>query len=250
MGHRCCRRSRWATPSWRTQRGDRRARRGLARQGERRRSASTSTCRCTSRCSRSCSRPSSRGIRPVRRAARRTASGSRIPTGVPRNLYRCADGRWIVVSGHHRPAGGAHPRSSSVLDDRRGPRQVREARPTASRNADELDALVAEWVGRTPMAEADRRRSSRAGCPTAPVHDVPGILADPHIACAREPHHRARRRAGRRHARRTVAEAGRDAGHRCGFAGPPIGAHNDEVYGRLLGLTPAELVDLRQHGVI
>jgi formyl-CoA transferase len=34
------------------------------------------------------------------------------------------------------------------------------------------------------------------------------------------------------------------------WAGPPIGAHTDEVIGELLGLQPAEIAALREEGVV
>jgi crotonobetainyl-CoA:carnitine CoA-transferase CaiB-like acyl-CoA transferase len=34
------------------------------------------------------------------------------------------------------------------------------------------------------------------------------------------------------------------------WPGPAIGAHNDEVFGRLLGYSSAEINDMRQSGVI
>ena len=34
------------------------------------------------------------------------------------------------------------------------------------------------------------------------------------------------------------------------WPGPPIGAHNDEVMGEMLGLRPAEIETLRQEGVL
>jgi crotonobetainyl-CoA:carnitine CoA-transferase CaiB-like acyl-CoA transferase len=172
--------------------------------------------------------------------------GSRIPTGVPRNLYRCADDRWIVVSGT------TDRQVSRILaligaDDDAGRAKFAKSADRIA-HADELDALVAAWIGRTPMAEAIPAIEA-CRVPVAPVHDVPGILADPHIA--------ARASLTSVHddvlGDVTLVAPSPKLGATPGtirYAGPPIGAHNDEVYGRLLGLTPADLVDLRQHGVI
>ena len=34
------------------------------------------------------------------------------------------------------------------------------------------------------------------------------------------------------------------------WPGPPLGAHNDEIMGEVLGLKPAEIETLRQEGVL
>lgn len=173
-------------------------------------------------------------------------SGSRIPTGVPRNLYRCADGQWIVVSSTtDRQVARILPLIGQDSDEARAKFAKSVDR---LRNADELDGLVAEWVGRTPMAEAI---AGFEGCrvPTAPVHDVPGILADPHI--------RARESLTTVHddvlGDVTLVSPSPKLGTTPGsvrFPGPPIGAHNVEVYAELLGLDAPAVADLRARGVL
>ena len=172
--------------------------------------------------------------------------GSRIPTGVPRNLYRCADGRWIVVSG---TTDRQVERMLGLIGHDTAADRAKFARSADRlRNADELDGLVASWVARTPAAEAIAGIEA-CRVPVAPVHDVPGILADPHIAS--------------RGSLTTVHDdvlgdvtlvspspqlAATPGTIR--FPGPAIGAHNAEVYGELLGLDASTLADLVARGVI
>lgn len=173
-------------------------------------------------------------------------TGSRIPTGVPRNLYRCADGQWIVVSGTtDRQVGRILALIGADTEEGRA-KFARSADRIA--HADELDGLVAAWVGRTPMAEAIAGIES-CRVPVAPVHDVPGILADPHIA--------ARRSLTAVHDEVlgdvTLVTPSPKLGATPGtirYAGPPIGAHNQQVYGGLLGYTADDLARLREQGVI
>lgn len=173
-------------------------------------------------------------------------TGSRVPNGVPRNVYRTRDGRWLVVSGT------TDRQVARVLeligqDDDAG--QAKFARSTDRlRNADELDALVAGWIGEHDAAEVEAALVARR-VPVAPVHDLPGLFADPHIAA--------------RQSLATVHDStlgdvtmvapypklsGTPGAIR--FPGPAIGAHNHEVYGQWLGLAPGEVDALRTDGVI
>jgi crotonobetainyl-CoA:carnitine CoA-transferase CaiB-like acyl-CoA transferase len=115
-------------------------------------------------------------------------------------------------------------------------------------HADALDGLVAQWIashdGDDVIEELERRR-----VPVAPVHDVPGLLSDPHIAArgslvsiedprlglvtlvAPSPHLSATPGAVR-------------------FTGPPPGAHNADVYRDLLGLAEQDLAELLDQGAI
>jgi crotonobetainyl-CoA:carnitine CoA-transferase CaiB-like acyl-CoA transferase/citrate lyase beta subunit len=103
--------------------------------------------------------------------------GNRSPRTSPRNAYETADGRWVAISGGtqqiadrvmaavDRPELAGDPRFSSAAARRE--------------NADELDALVADWIRQRPLdVVLERFESSQA--PIAPVYDASQILDDPH----------------------------------------------------------------------
>jgi crotonobetainyl-CoA:carnitine CoA-transferase CaiB-like acyl-CoA transferase len=173
-------------------------------------------------------------------------TGSRIPTGVPRNVYRAHDDRWLVVSGTTDRQVERILELIGRDDDESRAKFARSA--DRLRNADELDALVAEWVARHDAAEVIEQLE-RCRVPVAPVNDVPALLADPHIAArgslttiddpqigpvtlvAPSPH----------------LSATPGAIH---TTGPAPGAHNVEVYGELLGIEADELAALAARGAI
>jgi formyl-CoA transferase len=81
------------------------------------------------------------------------------------------------------------------------------------------------------------------------VHDVPGLLADPHIAAR----HSLTRVADPVLGEVTLVSPSPKLGATPGtirFPGPAVGAHNGEVYGELLGLDAAALADLVSRGVV
>lgn len=172
--------------------------------------------------------------------------GSRIPYTGLRNTYRAADGRWIGISGT------GHARALKVFDAigrpelRDDPRfATNEAR---IRHAEELDALIQEWVGARSGTEA-LAALEEAGAAAAPVLDVAEALADPQVAArgtferiadddlgtvtlpAVQP--------------RLSATPGRIRG-----PGTAKGAANAEVYGGELGLSEEERRRLRDEGAI
>jgi crotonobetainyl-CoA:carnitine CoA-transferase CaiB-like acyl-CoA transferase len=106
-------------------------------------------------------------------------TGSRVPGGVPRNVYRTRDGHWLVVSG---TTDAQVARLLPLIG-----RDTREDRSRFGRSAarlaaaDELDGLVADWIAardRNDVLEA----LLGARIPAAPVNDLADILADPHVS--------------------------------------------------------------------
>jgi formyl-CoA transferase len=98
---------------------------------------------------------------------------------VPRNVYRTGDDRWIVLSG---TTDAQVSRTLKVIgadtDDARARYGTSAARLAV---ADELDALVAEWIRGQPR---DRVIAAfrQARVPVSPVNDLADLAADPHVA--------------------------------------------------------------------
>ena len=98
-------------------------------------------------------------------------NGSRVEGGVPRNLYRCRDGRFVALSAHDRRAGRAGARGDRPRSARgsRALRQVRRAprgRRRARRARRELDR-------RTRPRPGARRLPRRSASPSPPSTTSP-----------------------------------------------------------------------------
>jgi formyl-CoA transferase len=110
-----------------------------------------------------------------------TRRGSRVAGGVPRNVYRTRDGRYVAVSGT------TDPQVARVLEiiGRTAPDDLaRYAHADdRTRHADELDALVGDWVSQHDRDHVVRTLlDARVG--VSPVNDVADVCADPQV------HHR------------------------------------------------------------
>jgi formyl-CoA transferase len=179
----------------------------------------------------------------------RGPNGARIPTAAPSSAYRCADGAWIVIGANSQPL---FDRLAKLMDRPELSRDPRFAdNPSRVQNVEALDARIGEWTAQRP---ADRVVADleRAGIPASKIYTVADITAD------------AQYRA--REAVRAVPDPVLEqdilhpapvprfdgAGPREGiaWAGPAVGAHNDDVYGGLLGFSPDRLASLRQAGTI
>ncbi len=105
--------------------------------------------------------------------------GSRIPGGTPRNVYRCNDGSWVVVSG---PTDPQVARMLHLMDHDTDAERERFGRAAdrVGEVADDLDALVASWIAersRTTVLEA----LAAARIPAAPVHSLDDLTDHPHV---------------------------------------------------------------------
>ena len=175
----------------------------------------------------------------------REPSGSTLTGIVPTNTYRCADGRFVVIGGNGdsifkrlmREAGRADLAEDPRLTDNAG--RVEHQR--------EVDDAIAAWTA-TLDAEDVFARLEQAAVPAGPLYSVREMIDDPH--------YRARgmfeRVDANGHALSIPAITPRlDATPgRTDFAGPDLGAHNDEVLRGLLGLDQDELEQLAASGVI
>jgi len=173
-------------------------------------------------------------------------TGSRVPGGVPRNVYRTRHGHWVVVSG----TTDAQVARLLPLIGRDSPEDRARFGQSAARLAagDELDGLVAEWIAaRDPNDVIESFLGARI--PAAPVNDLAAILDDPHVSSRAS---LVRVDDDELGSLTMPAPTPRLSGTpgRVRAAGPRLGAHNDEVVRDWLELGPAEVVKLRRAGVV
>lgn len=175
----------------------------------------------------------------------RERTGAILPKVAPSNVYPTTDGDLIIGANQDsvfrrlceamgRPELADDPRFSTHTA--RGEHQA------------ELDALISQWT-RTLSTTELMASMDQHGVPAGKIFRAPDMLEDPQYI-----------------ARQSVVRVAHPEFHNLmmqnafpklsatpgeiTWAGPALGAHNEEVYGGLLGLSAAEMANLRAQGVI
>ena len=173
-------------------------------------------------------------------------TGNRTSGSAPRNTYRTKDGRWIAI------AGSTQALTERLFKEMGRPELIDDPRFKSNRdrlaNVEALDEIVSAWVLQRTQAECIEQLV-RAEVAIAPVADFKDLAEDPHLIA--------------RNALATIddPELGTlrmpdvlprlsETPGKIRHAGLPMGAHNDEIYRQRLGLSDAELTELRAAGVI
>lgn len=172
--------------------------------------------------------------------------GNRMPFTAPRGAYRTADGKWLGVSGTspavaHRIL-AAIERPELAEDPRFATNEAR------LRHAEELDALIADWVGAHTLEES-LAAFQAADAAAAPIYRMADVFTDPHFAARGTITRVPDDDLGAVAMADVVPRLSRTPG-RVRWAGGAMGAANEMVYRELLGLSEADLTSLRADGVI
>jgi crotonobetainyl-CoA:carnitine CoA-transferase CaiB-like acyl-CoA transferase len=171
--------------------------------------------------------------------------GNRTVNNSPRNTYRAEDGRWLAVSTSvtsvaervMRTVG--HP---EVIDEPWFATGLDRAS-----HGDELDEMVAAWVGRRSREEAIQILAD-AGAAVAPVYDVSELMDDPQYRALETIVSLPDEELGTVRMQNVLFRM-LDTPGRVKFAGRRLGQDNEAVFGEL-GLGPDRLTELAQRGVI
>jgi crotonobetainyl-CoA:carnitine CoA-transferase CaiB-like acyl-CoA transferase len=163
----------------------------------------------------------------------RQPAGAAIPTAAPTNTYPCADGKWLAIAGNSdlifRRLMAAIGRPELATDPRFATNGDRCA------NAADLDAAIAAWTRTLPAAEA-QAVLEQAEVPCSRLYDIRD--------CAEDPHFRARDLVMQvedpllgpiLHPAAPFRFQGISPRDMVRWTGPAAGAHNEEVFGILLG---------------
>ncbi len=178
----------------------------------------------------------------------RQPTGSTLATNAPSNAYRCSDGAWLIIAANSNPLFrtlAALMGQPELADD---PRFLDNQSRLA--NARALDEIIGQWTATRTVAQG-LGLLEPANIPATRIYTI----AD----CADDPQYKAREmlvsvedpRLGELlHPGAVPLMAGVDRKEAIRWPGPPLGAHNPEVYGGLLGLSDEELSALREGGLI
>lgn len=172
-------------------------------------------------------------------------SGNIIPGIAPTSTYPTADGKYIAIGGN---SDSIFPRLMRAIgrEDLATDPTLRDNAGRAARQA-WLDEQIEAWTSRHSLAECQAALEA-AAVPHGPIYSAADIARDPQYA-ARGMLETVDTPTGPLKVPGIVPRLSATPGVTL-WAGPPLGAHNQEVYGQLLGLGAAELAALQAQGVI
>jgi crotonobetainyl-CoA:carnitine CoA-transferase CaiB-like acyl-CoA transferase len=176
----------------------------------------------------------------------RERTGSSLPGITPSNTYCSGDGSYVAIGGNSdaifrrlmkaigQPELGEDPRYRTNAD--------------RTEHAEELDSLIEDWV-RQHTTEEIMRSLEEAAVPVGPIYSVEDIVEDEQY------HARDMLLESEIEGIGTVKMPGlvpklSETPGEVEWYGGPLGAHNEEVYGGLLGLSAKEIERLSEEGVI
>jgi crotonobetainyl-CoA:carnitine CoA-transferase CaiB-like acyl-CoA transferase len=177
----------------------------------------------------------------------RGPSGTTLAGIVPSNLFRSADGRWVIISANvdnvFRRLAAAMGRPEFADDRRFATHAARAA------NQEEIERLISDWAGERDAAELDRVLGE-AGVPAGVVATIADIFEDPQFAAREMLLDADDEEIGVYKTPGIVPKLSRSPGRLSWSGRAQPGADNEHVYRELLGLSAAELDDLRVEGVV
>jgi crotonobetainyl-CoA:carnitine CoA-transferase CaiB-like acyl-CoA transferase len=172
--------------------------------------------------------------------------GNRSTNNAPRNAYKTGDGRWVAISAS---ATSVAARVMEVVG--RPEIAAREWFASARervRRADELDRIVAEWIGTHDFEEV-MTAFQDAGAAIAPIYDMEQVVNDPHVQGTGMITTVDDEDLGPLKMQNLFFRLLESPG-RIRFAGRGLGQDNEHIYGERLGLDGEQIARLREDGVI
>jgi formyl-CoA transferase len=178
----------------------------------------------------------------------RGPSGTRLDGIAPSNIYRSADGSWVVIAANQDTVFirlcAAMGRPDMSTDDRFATHAAR------GRNQDELDSIIGAWAAKRQPGEIIEKLST-AGVIAGPINTVAEVVNDPQLRARGMLVEHYDERVGRNVLGPGVVPMLSESPGGVRNAGPARpGQHNNDVYIGLLGKTAEELAEWRAQEVL
>ncbi len=178
----------------------------------------------------------------------RGPSGTRLEGIAPSNIYRSADGSWVVIAANQDTVFRRLCEAMGQPDLAGDPRFADHV--ARGRNQDELDAVIGAWAA-TRQPHDIIETLSTAGVIAGPINTVAEVVTDPQFRARGMLVEHFDERIGRNVLGPGVVPVLSESPggvRNAGSARP--GQHNDEVYRGLLGLPADEVAALTEQGVL
>ncbi|MET0900579.1 MAG: CoA transferase [Mycobacterium sp.] len=178
----------------------------------------------------------------------RGPSGTRLEGIAPSNIYRSADGSWVVIAANQdtvfRRLCGAMGQPELATDDRFVDHRAR------GRNQDELDKLIGDWAAQRGPEDIIATLSA-AGVIAGPINTVAEVVTDPQLRARNMLVEHWDERVERNVLGPGVVPVLSESPGSVRLSGSSRpGQHNQDVFGELLGRSEDELAQLEAEGVL
>lgn len=178
----------------------------------------------------------------------RGPSGTRLEGIAPSNIYRSADGSWVVIAANQDSVFARLCQVMGRPELATDPRFVDHG--ARGRNQDELDRIIGEWAAARQPAEIIATLSD-AGVIAGPINTVAEVVADPQLLARGMIADHYDERIGRNVKGPGIVPVLSESPGAIRHAGSTRpGQHNNEVFGELLGRSADQLDDLRREGAL
>ncbi len=178
----------------------------------------------------------------------RGPSGTRLDGIAPSNIYRSADGTWVVIAANQDTVFArlcALMGRSELIDDERFATHA-----ARGRNQDQLDQIIGDWAAQRQPGEIIETLSA-GGVIAGPINTVAEVVKDLQLQARHMVAEHYDERIQRSVLGPGIVPVFSESPGTIRNAGPAHpGHHNDEVYRGLLGKTAAQLESLRAEGVL
>ena len=176
----------------------------------------------------------------------REREGTRLSGIVPTGTYPCQDGKYIIIGGN---SDSIFKRMMIAIGR---PDMANDARfehnNDRAEHVDEIDDAIIAWTSQHSYKEV-LRVLEEATVPVGPIYSVADMVRDLHFQ-ARALFEEVVLEDGDRVKLPTLIPKMSETPGGTEWVGPPIGAHNQEILGGMLGFSEQQLAELAAEGVI
>ena len=176
----------------------------------------------------------------------RERSGATLPNVAPSNIYDCKDGPFLIAANQDT----VFRRLCAVIDKPELADDERFSRHTARGvNMQELDHIISEWTKTRTVAEVDVLMQE-AGVPAGRIYRAPEMLNDPQYKAREAIIDTPTDEWPDLKMQNVFPKMSRTQGEVRWTGVTTLGAHNEEIYGELLGLSSEEMKALQEKSII